>query len=78
MLELDLELKLKLDLVLDLELLELDQGMQKGKYHCTIDLLLDWFRKSVLQIKTKIVSCHRADSKSVKQEVNGTVILPPF
>jgi hypothetical protein len=33
--------------------------------------------KSVLQIKTKVVSCHAADSKPVKQEVNGTVILPP-
>jgi hypothetical protein len=29
-----------------------------------------------LQIKTIIVSCHTADSKAVKQEVNGTVILP--
>jgi hypothetical protein len=36
---------------------------------------LDW---SVLQIKTNIVSCHTADSKLVKQEVNGTVILPPL
>jgi hypothetical protein len=34
--------------------------------------------QSVLQIKTKIVSCHTADSKPVKQEVNGTVILPPL
>ncbi len=34
--------------------------------------------KFVLQIKTKIVSCHIADSKPVKQEVNGTVILPPL
>ncbi len=33
----------------------------------------DW---SVLQIKTKIVSCHTAVSKPVKQEVHGTVILP--
>ncbi len=32
--------------------------------------------QSVLQIKTKIFSCHKADSKPVKQEVNGTVILP--
>ncbi len=32
----------------------------------------------MLQIQTKIVSCHTADSKPVKQEVNGTVILPPF
>jgi hypothetical protein len=31
-----------------------------------------------LQIKTKIVSNHTADSKPVKQEVNGTVILPPL
>jgi hypothetical protein len=32
--------------------------------------------QSVLQIKTKFVSCHTADSKPVKLEVNGTVILP--
>ncbi len=30
-----------------------------------------------MQIKTKNVSCHTADTKPVKQEVNGTVILPP-
>ena len=34
--------------------------------------------QSVLQIKTKIVSYHTADSKPAKQEVNGTVILPPL
>jgi hypothetical protein len=34
---------------------------------------LDW---SVLQIKTKIVSSHTANSKPVKQGVNGTVMLP--
>ncbi len=33
---------------------------------------------SVLQIKTKIVRCHTADSKSVNQEVNCTVIRPPL
>jgi hypothetical protein len=33
---------------------------------------------SVLQLKIKIVSCHTADSKPVKQEVNCTVILPPL
>jgi len=27
---------------------------------------------------SKIVSCHTVDSKPVKQEVNGTVILPPL
>jgi len=31
---------------------------------------------SVLQIKIKIVSSHTADSKPVKQEINGTMILP--
>ena len=31
-----------------------------------------------MQIKTKIVSGHTTDSKPVKQEVNGTVILPPL
>jgi hypothetical protein len=31
---------------------------------------------SVSQIKTKNVSSHTADSKLVKQGVNGTVILP--
>ncbi len=30
----------------------------------------------MLQIKTKIVSCHTANSKRVKPEVNSTVILP--
>jgi hypothetical protein len=33
--------------------------------------------RSVFEIKTNIVSCQTADSKTVKQEVNGTVILPP-
>ncbi len=39
---------------------------------------LDSLTESVLQIKTKIVSCQTADSKLVKQEVNSTVILPPL
>ncbi len=34
--------------------------------------------QSVSQMKTKIVSCHTTDSKPVKQEVNITVIHPPF
>ncbi len=33
---------------------------------------------SVLQIKTKIVSCHTADFKPVEQEVTGTLIHPPL
>ena len=39
---------------------------------------LNGLDQSVLQIKTKIVSSHTADSKPVKQEVNGTVIHPPL
>ncbi len=31
-----------------------------------------------MQVKTKIVSSHTEDSKPDKQEVNGTVILPPL
>ncbi len=31
-----------------------------------------------MQIKTKIVSFHTVNFKPVKQEVNGTVILPPL
>ncbi len=34
--------------------------------------------QTVLQIKTKIISSHTADSKPVKQEVNSTMILPPL
>ncbi len=34
--------------------------------------------KSVLHIKTKFDSCHTANAKPVKQEVNSTVILPPL
>jgi hypothetical protein len=32
----------------------------------------------VLQTKIKIVSCQTADTKPVKQEVNGTVITSSF
>jgi hypothetical protein len=31
-----------------------------------------------MQIKTKIVSYHTLDFKTVRQEVNSTVILPPL
>ncbi len=49
---------------------------KRGKYHCTIDLLFDWFGLVCFANKNKIVSCHTADSKPVKQEINGTVIFP--
>jgi len=56
----------------------LQQGILKGKYHCTINLLFDWFGLVCFANKNKIVSCHSADTKPVKQEVNGKVILPPL
>ncbi len=31
-----------------------------------------------MRLKTQIASCHTANSKPVKQEVKGTVILPPL
>ncbi len=45
-------------------------------YQRTIDLLFDWFGLVCFANKNKIFSCHTTDSKPVKQEVNGTVILP--
>jgi hypothetical protein len=55
------------------------QGILKGG-SITVPLTsyLTGLDECVLQIKTEIVSCHTADSKPVKQEVNGTVILPPL
>ncbi len=59
--------------------LNVDPGnTEGGKYHCTIDLLFDWFGLVCFANKNKNFSCHTADSKPVKQEVNGTVILPPL
>ncbi len=53
-----------------------DRKYYRGKYPCMVDLLFNWFGSVYLQIKTKIVSSHTADSKPVKQEVNSTLILP--
>ncbi len=51
---------------------------KKGSITVPLTSCLTGLDQSVLQIKTKIVICHRDDSKPVKQEVNGTVILPPL
>ncbi len=47
-----------------------------GSIIAQLNSCLTGFDLSVLQIKTKMVSCHTANSKPVKQGVNGTVILP--
>ncbi len=43
-----------------------------------IDLMNGWFGLVCFANKNKIVSCHTANSKPVKQEVNGSMILPPL
>ncbi len=63
--------------------LRLDHGFKAGNTKggsITVLLISCWtgLDLSDLQIKTKIVSCHTADSKPVKPEVNSTVILPPL
>jgi hypothetical protein len=56
-----------------------DAGNTKGgSIIVPLTSCLSGLYKPVLQIKTKIVSCHTADSEPVKQEVNRTVILPPL
>jgi hypothetical protein len=44
----------------------------RGKYHCTIDLLFDWFGLVCFANKNKNRTAH---SKAVKQEVNSTEII---
>ncbi len=54
------------------------QGKLRGKYHCTCDLLFDWFGLVCFANKNKKCQLSSANSKPVKQEVNGTMILPPL
>ncbi len=55
---------------------KLEQGILKvGCITVLLTSCLTGSDLSVLQINTKIVSCHTADSKPVKQEVNGIVML---
>jgi hypothetical protein len=58
--------------------MELPGNIKGGSINVPLTSCLTGLDLSVLQIKTKIVSSHTADSKPVKQEVNGTVILPPL
>jgi hypothetical protein len=51
---------------------------ERGSITVPLTSCLTGLDRSVLQIKTKIVICQTAESKPVKQEVNGTVILPPL
>jgi len=53
-----------------------NQGILKGAYHCTVDLLYDWFGISCMATTIFVFICKSDVSKPVKQEVNSTVILP--
>ncbi len=55
---------------------DLTRNTKGGSITVPLTSCLTGLDQSVLQIKTTIVSYHTADSKPVKQEVNGTVILP--
>ncbi len=56
-------------------MIKLPSGNTKGgSIQSTVDLLFDWFGLFCFANNNK--SCHTADSKPVKQEVNGKVILP--
>jgi hypothetical protein len=50
----------------------------RGKYHCTIDLLLDWFGLVCFANKNKNFKLSYSWFQTSQQEVNGTVILPPL
>jgi hypothetical protein len=56
----------------------LNQGILKGEYHCTIDLLFDWFGISYMTTDNFCFYLQYRLSRPVKQEVNSTGILPPF
>jgi hypothetical protein len=51
------------------------ENTKRGSITVQLTSCLDY---SVLHIKTKVVSCHTADSKPVKHEVNSTVIHFPL
>ncbi len=47
-----------------------------GKYHCTVDLLFDWFGICCVTTVNFCVFLQNRLIQTLKQEVNGTVILP--
>ncbi len=54
------------------------RNTKEGSITVQLTYCLTGLDYSVLQIKTKNISCHTTDSKPVEQEVNCTVILPPL
>ncbi len=60
----------------DLRSINSPGNTKRGSVTILLTSCLNGLDQSAQQIKTKIVSNHTADSKPVKQEVYGTVILP--
>jgi hypothetical protein len=52
------------------------QGILKGKYHCTIDLLFGWFGIRCMTTDNFGFYLQNRLIQPVKQVVNGTLILP--
>jgi hypothetical protein len=50
----------------------------RGKYHCTVDLLIDWFGISCMITDTFCFYLQNRLIQTSQQEVNGTMILPPL
>ncbi len=55
-----------------------NQGILKGENHCTVDLLFDWFGISCMATNIFCFYLQNRLIQPVKQEVTGTVILPPL
>jgi hypothetical protein len=51
---------------------------KRGKYHCTVDLLSDWFGISCMTIDNFCFYLQNRLIQTSQQEVNSTVILPPL
>ncbi len=55
-----------------------EQGILKGEYHCTIDLLFDWFGINCMTTDNFGFYLQNRLIQTSREEVKGTVILPPL
>ncbi len=54
----------------------LNREYLRGKYHCTVDLLFDWFRLVCFANKNKKYQLSYSESQTSQTRGHGTVILP--
>jgi hypothetical protein len=58
---------------------EISKEYLRRKYHCTVDLLFDWFGISCMTTDNfRFYLQNRLIQTSKTEEVNGRVILPPL